>query len=131
MILSLFLTVSALNTTAQAFTEQPFDVNDTMEIYYAEDYSKTLTDNAAGVVMLGVIRFYQAFISPAQGEVCNFSPSCSNYMFKAIRQSGPLGILRGIDRLQRCNYSAREYMYLYYGDFVLTKTRGYKIIDNP
>lgn len=130
-MLILLLTALTVNTTADEFIEKPFDVNDTMQIYYEENYSKTLTDNAAGVILLGAIRFYQTIISPAQGEVCNFSPSCSNYMFKAIRLSGPLGILRGIDRLQRCNYSAREYMYLYYGDMVLTKTRGYKIVDNP
>ncbi len=123
--------ISALNLTALEYLEKPFDVRDTVNIFYQEEYSKTLSDNALAVIALGAIRFYQTAISPAQGEVCNFTPSCSNYMFKSIRKYGPIGLLMGIDRLQRCNFSARDYMFLYYGDIVLTKKRGYKIIDNP
>ncbi|MFO8061436.1 MAG: membrane protein insertion efficiency factor YidD [bacterium] len=113
------------------YAEKPFDKNDTMNIYYNEDYDKTLVESSLNVIFLGSIRFYQEFISPAQGEVCNFTPSCSNYMFKAVRKYGPAGILMGINRLQRCNHSATGYLGLYYKDVVKTRDRGYKIIDNP
>ncbi len=127
----LFLISGILLRSEVIYIEKPFDVNDTLEVYYDEHYDKTLKENSGELVFLSLIRFYQKFISPAQGEVCNFSPSCSNYMFKAIRKHGPIGVLMGIDRLQRCNHAVREYLYLYYDDYVLTKSRGYKIIDNP
>jgi len=125
------LTLAAINSS-EPYTETPFDSGDTVEIYYNDKYDKTLTDNSLNIVPLALLRFYQIAISPAQGEVCNFTPSCSNYMFKAIRKYGPvLGILKGIDRLQRCNLSSRDYLHLHYPDYVLTKERGYKIVDNP
>jgi len=114
------------------YVEQPFDKGDTSSVYYDESYDKRLTDGSHQIILLGMIRFYQKFISPAQGEVCNFTPSCSNYMFLSIRKYGPvLGVMKGIDRLQRCNFGVNEYLGIYYPERVLTKDRGYKLIDNP
>ncbi|HAV92261.1 TPA: hypothetical protein DCW38_03675 [candidate division WOR-3 bacterium] len=118
--------------TSDNYIELPFDKGDTVEIYFNDKYDKTLIDNSLNIIPLSVLRFYQIIISPAQGEVCNFTPSCSNYMFKAIRKYGfALGFIKGIDRLQRCNLNARDYLHVHYSDYVLTKERGYKIIDNP
>ncbi len=114
------------------YIERPFDVSDTFEYYYDESYDKTLDDGTQNIILLGLIRSYQIFISPAQGEVCNFTPSCSNYMFQSIRKYGPIyGLIKGIDRLQRCNFGARHYLGSYYSDMVLIKKRGYKLIDKP
>jgi len=127
LLLSLFI----LNYN-NSYIEKPFDKKDTVEIYYDDAYDKTLVDNSINIIPLSVLRFYQIVISPSQGEVCNFTPSCSNYMFLSIRKYGAVfGIVKGIDRLQRCNLNARDYLYLHYPDYVLTKERGYKIIDNP
>lgn len=127
----MLLTLIAINVS-EPFVEKPFEKGDTVEIYYNDRYDKTLTDNSLNIVPLAALRFYQIIISPAQGELCNFTPSCSNYMFQAIRKYGfALGIMKGIDRLQRCNLSCRDYLHLHYPDYVLTKERGYKIIDNP
>lgn len=119
-------------TLAAGYVEKPFDKGDTLDIYYNDSYDKRLTDGSHEIVFLGMIRFYQHFISPAQGEVCNFTPSCSNYMFQAIRKYGPvLGIMKGIDRMQRCNFGVNDYVGIYYPRRVLIKNRGYKLIDNP
>lgn len=54
---------------------------------------------------LGAIIIYQKIISPQAGGVCNFTPSCSQFGFSAIKKYGIIkGILMTSDRLQRCNY---------------------------
>jgi len=55
-------------------------------------------------VTLGVIGFYQRFISPQDVQVCNFTVSCSRFSVRAIEKFGVVhGILMTSDRLQRCN----------------------------
>lgn len=64
-------------------------------------------------VFIGVIRFYQKFLSPDQGVLrfflsgrggyCVMYPSCSNYMIMAIEKYGIFkGILKGLRRITRC-----------------------------
>jgi len=61
------------------------------------------------VAMLGLIGFYQHFISPAGGvDRCGFRPSCSRYGHQAIREQGPVvGVMMTADRLTRCNLFER------------------------
>lgn len=114
------------------YLEKPFEAGDTVQIYFDDSYDKTLEDGSHHILLLGAIRIYQNFLSPAQGHVCNFTPSCSNYMFKAVRKYGIIsGIVKGMDRLQRCNYGARNYLGLYYSDIVIVQGRGYRLIDEP
>jgi len=55
--------------------------------------------------LLGAIRFFQTYISPTDGARCQFSPTCSVYGHRAIRNHGPwLGLLMTTDRLMRCSY---------------------------
>jgi uncharacterized protein len=55
-------------------------------------------------LMLGIIRFYQRFISPALPPSCRFYPSCSHYTYQAIEQYGTLrGGWLGIRRISRCH----------------------------
>lgn len=53
--------------------------------------------------VMGLIRLYQRFVSPALGRNCRFSPTCSAYALEAVRRHG---VLRGgwlaIRRLGRC-----------------------------
>ncbi|MFH1897681.1 MAG: membrane protein insertion efficiency factor YidD [Candidatus Desantisbacteria bacterium] len=62
---------------------------------------------------LSAIIIYQKFISPQQGGVCNFEPSCSAFGLEAIKRHGIIeGSLMTSDRLQRCNYCvAGEYYF--------------------
>ena len=59
---------------------------------------------------------YKAVLSPLQGpNVCNFSPTCSQFAKGAIRSQGFLpGIMIGADRLMRCNTTAWSYYESYY-----------------
>ena len=57
-----------------------------------------------GQPLLGAIRFFQEYISPADGARCRFSPTCSAYGHQAIHRHGPwLGLLMTTDRLMRCS----------------------------
>lgn len=56
------------------------------------------------IVMIGVIRFYQAAISPWLPPSCRFTPTCSNYAITAFELHGFWGGLRRtLWRLGRCH----------------------------
>ncbi|GAJ27580.1 membrane protein insertion efficiency factor YidD [Acidomonas methanolica] len=58
--------------------------------------------------LLGVIRFYQRYISPQLGLNCRFTPTCSAYAAEAIRRYGPLrGGWLAVKRVGRCHPYAR------------------------
>ncbi len=78
--------------------------------------------------LLKGIEMYQGFISSRQGDLCNFTPSCSEFAYKAIDEKGLLGIIMTFDRLERCNFKCWSYANNYY-DVVYVKGRGYKLYD--
>lgn len=56
------------------------------------------------IVTSSGFKLYQKLISPSQGDVCNFSPSCSHFAMESIAEHGVIwGSLMASDRLQRCN----------------------------
>lgn len=74
------------------------------------------------LISMGLIRFYQLFISSQSIPVCNFTPSCSQFGMEAIERYGFIkGFLLTSDRLQRCHPCAKGY-------YFLDKERG-KAID--
>jgi putative membrane protein insertion efficiency factor len=74
--------------------------------------------NPVKIVARAAIHLYQKFVSPGQGEVCNFSPSCSRYSSQAIEKYGPVaGLLMTADRLMRCNPGAYKYYGISYPGF--------------
>ncbi len=55
-------------------------------------------------LVLGVIRFYQKFISPMFPPSCRFTPTCSQYTYEAISKYGVIkGGWLGIKRISRCH----------------------------
>jgi hypothetical protein len=53
---------------------------------------------------LGLIKFYQRFISPVLPSACRFYPSCSHYTYEAIQIYGVIrGSWLGIRRISRCH----------------------------
>ena len=55
-------------------------------------------------LLLLLIRFYQAAISPSSRGCCRFQPSCSAYAYEAIQKYGCLkGGLLAVRRLLRCH----------------------------
>jgi uncharacterized protein len=63
--------------------------------------------NRAGVISLvlqGMVRAYQLFVSPLLPPSCRFLPSCSDYAAEAIGRHGPLrGLGLALRRLARCH----------------------------
>ena len=54
--------------------------------------------------LLGLIFFYQKFISPFLGVHCRFTPTCSEYASLAIKQFGFLkGSVKAIKRILSCH----------------------------
>lgn len=55
-------------------------------------------------VLIGLVRFYQLFISPLLGPRCRFYPTCSHYTIEAIKLHGVLyGSWLAIKRIGRCH----------------------------
>ena len=55
------------------------------------------------LLLLGLIRFYQACLSPHMPMGCRFQPSCSAYAFEAVEQWGAWkGGWMAVRRLLRC-----------------------------
>ncbi|GLI35604.1 membrane protein insertion efficiency factor YidD [Desulforhabdus amnigena] len=55
-------------------------------------------------ICLGLIRFYQLFISPLKGPSCRFTPTCSQYAHEAIQVYGlAKGLWLGLKRLAKCH----------------------------
>jgi putative membrane protein insertion efficiency factor len=53
---------------------------------------------------LGLIRFYQRFISPGLPSSCRFHPTCSHYMYEAVEIHGVIkGTWMGVKRIARCH----------------------------
>lgn len=56
------------------------------------------------LMVMGLIRFYQVFISPLKGPTCRFYPSCSDYCFEAISRYGLFkGGAMGLRRILCCH----------------------------
>lgn len=57
-----------------------------------------------GHILVGVIRFYQAVISPLLPSVCRYSPTCSEYGKEAITVHGPMkGSWLAVKRIASCH----------------------------
>ena len=55
-------------------------------------------------ISIGLIRFYQRYISPLTGPTCRFHPTCSHYTLQAIEKYGTLkGGWLGLRRILRCH----------------------------
>ena len=55
-------------------------------------------------VLLGMIRFYRKYISPAFPPCCRFTPTCSQYALEAIQVHGAAkGVFLALKRILRCN----------------------------
>lgn len=71
--------------------------------------------NPVSIVLDTGLKLYQTLISPAQGDVCNFTPSCSHFAKGSITRYGPFwGGLMAADRLMRCHPWSYRYFDSYY-----------------
>jgi putative component of membrane protein insertase Oxa1/YidC/SpoIIIJ protein YidD len=71
--------------------------------------------NPLKIIVNAGIDLHQKVLAPAQGDVCNFTPSCSRFGRQAINKYGIIwGSLMAADRLMRCNPWAIEHLNTYY-----------------
>ena len=55
-------------------------------------------------VLIGLVRVYQAILSPYLPNACRYSPTCSQYAIEAIRKHGTVrGGWIGLKRMGRCH----------------------------
>ena len=55
-------------------------------------------------MLMAMVRFYRAAISPLRPPCCRFYPTCSQYALEALRKHGPLkGSWLTLRRLSRCH----------------------------
>ena len=55
-------------------------------------------------LMIGLLKFYQKFISPLKPTCCRFTPTCSTYAIEAFRKRGFfVGFALTVWRVLRCN----------------------------
>ena len=77
---------------------------------FAQQPQSEKTTNETKMVLLGMLWFYQVFLSSQDGDHCGFTLSCSHFGQEALKQYGIIeGTLMTSDRLQRCNGFGRDY----------------------
>ena len=61
-------------------------------------------------LLIGLIRFYQRFISPAFPARCRYTPTCSQYALEAVTKYGAVkGGFLALKRILRCHpFSKRD-----------------------
>lgn len=59
-------------------------------------------------ILMALVSFYKAAISPLLPPSCRYYPTCSTYTYQALVKHGALkGSLMGIARILRCNPFAK------------------------
>ncbi|MEW6685764.1 MAG: membrane protein insertion efficiency factor YidD [Candidatus Edwardsbacteria bacterium] len=79
---------------------------------------------------LASIKAYQFIFSAPQGDVCNFTPSCSHFSQECIKKYGLQGFFMTFDRLERCNFFSWHYLNKFYS-LKEIQYRGLKLYDPP
>jgi putative membrane protein insertion efficiency factor len=60
--------------------------------------------SVVSLLLIALVRAYQALLRPIFPAVCRFYPSCSEYFILAVQKHGPVrGTCKGVGRICRCN----------------------------
>lgn len=55
-------------------------------------------------IIIGLIRFYQKYLSPLKSTKCPYYPCCSQYGLEAVKEHGAFkGSVMAFYRILRCN----------------------------
>ncbi len=77
--------------------------------------------------IIGIVRFYQKFLSTPAGPRCRMYPSCSRYSVEALQKRGTLtGIIMTFDRLIREGEEAKNAQPI----FINGEKRFYDPVEN-
>jgi uncharacterized protein len=64
----------------------------------------SMVSKTPALLLIGLVRLYQVFLSPVFGQRCRFQPTCSVYFIEAVKKHGAIrGACRGVWRICRCN----------------------------
>jgi len=78
-------------------------------IFFAAGSACAGESEAAPIDTGGIIKFYQKYISAADGARCPMYPSCSHYAQQCITKHGVImGWVMAMDRLVRCGRDERH-----------------------
>jgi len=59
-------------------------------------------------LLIGLVKFYQRFISPCTGPHCIYTPTCSQYALEALQKYGAIkGTYLACKRILRCHPFAK------------------------
>lgn len=60
--------------------------------------------NLVSLLLIVLVRAYQALLRPIFPAVCRFYPSCSEYFILSVQKYGPVrGAWKGVGRICRCH----------------------------
>jgi len=66
-------------------------------------FQKVIGSSIRGLV-LSILKAYKKYISPFLPPACRFEPTCSVYMYQAIKKKGLVkGLYYGVRRILRCH----------------------------
>ena len=108
LVIAVFATALAASTCVSAETWGPWSVNTDAPVLRTSADRDTSGRPAraqreysiAATPFIWLLRLYQVFISPLDGDRCPMKPTCSQFSAQAIRKHGPfLGIIMTTDRL--------------------------------
>jgi uncharacterized protein len=69
----------------------------------ASEFAPKICKPIAALILI-LLKIYKRCISPLLPRACRFEPTCSVYMYQAIKRKGILiGLALGAKRLLRCN----------------------------
>ena len=55
-------------------------------------------------ILMALVRFYRAYISPMRQPCCRYTPTCSQYALEALEKYGALkGTYLAVRRILRCH----------------------------
>jgi len=61
-------------------------------------------------IIIYIVKFYQLTLGLMFRGNCRFSPSCSEYMIRAVKKYGALmGVWKGVQRLSKCHPYSKHY----------------------
>ena len=102
-------------TSFSGYTQDKSDIDLVKNLFEVKtektDYKVLIKENPNELQLIasGFFLFYKSFFSSQDGNHCVFHPSCSVYTIESIKKHGIfIGIIDGMDRLQRCNRLSPE-----------------------
>lgn len=110
-----YLWILGLAVSWPAAAEPPWSVNPRHPLTAAVAAPAEAPDEAGTLSrpFLWGIRLFQLALSPADGQVCNFWPTCSAYGAQAVARFGPLlGTALACERILRDHHDGDGYRFL-------------------